>query len=91
MAPGRGRPTLNGMSTDDTDGLTVADVTIAPSEPATAGRDRGIACEGRRLPVVDAAGLLHGVLAVTTDLRHFACRPAAGRPADRGLGPQGAP
>jgi hypothetical protein len=44
--------------------------------PAASGRDLVIASDGRRLPVVDGDGVLRGVLAVTTDLQFFACRPA---------------
>lgn len=54
--------------------------TISSSTAAAAGRDLVIASEARRLPVVDAEGRLHGVLAVTSDLRFFACRPP--RPSD---------
>ena len=44
--------------------------------PAAEGHDLVLASEGRRLPVVDGKGRLHGVLAVTSDLQFFACRPA---------------
>jgi CBS domain-containing protein len=50
--------------------------TLAPDMPAAAGRDRVVATPARRLPVVDGDGRLQGVLAVTTDLQFFACRPA---------------
>ncbi len=49
--------------------------TISPGMPAAAGRDLAIATNPHRVPVVDGDGLLHGVLALTTDLMHFACRP----------------
>lgn len=48
--------------------------TLSPDMPAVTGRDRVIAADGRRLPVVDGDGRLHGVLAVTSDLQFFACR-----------------
>ena len=44
--------------------------------PAATARDLVIATAARRLPVVDGDERLHGVLAVTTDLQFFACRPA---------------
>ena len=50
--------------------------TVSPDMRAPVGRDLAIASDARRLPVVDGDGRLHGVLAVTSDLRHFACRPA---------------
>ncbi len=50
--------------------------TISPDLPAAAGRDLTIATNPHRVPVVDANGQLHGVLAITTDLKFFACRPA---------------
>ncbi len=56
--------------------LAHARPTIAPQAPAPAGRDLVVATDARRVPVVDAEGRFHGVLAVTTDLRHFACRPS---------------
>ena len=49
--------------------------TIAPGAPAADGRDLALASDARRIPVVGADGRFHGVLAVTSDLRHFACRP----------------
>ena len=49
--------------------------TVSPDMPAPAGRDLAIASDARRVPVVDAARRLLGVLAVTSDLQHFACRP----------------
>jgi CBS domain-containing protein len=53
--------------------------TLAPDLPAAAGRDLVFVADGRRLPVVDADGRLHGVLAVTTDLQFFACPPSPAR------------
>ena len=50
--------------------------TLSPELAAAAGRDRVIESEGRRLPVVDEHGRFLGVLAMTTDLQFFACRPA---------------
>ena len=50
--------------------------TIAPGMPASAGRDLAITTDPHRVPVVDDVGHLHGVLALTTDLEYFACRPA---------------
>jgi CBS domain-containing protein len=50
--------------------------TIPPDMPAATGRDLVVAADGRRLPVVDGDGRLHGVLAVTNDLRYFACPPS---------------
>lgn len=49
--------------------------TISPDLPAATGRDLVVATEERRIPVVDGEGHFHGVLAVTGDLRYFACRP----------------
>ncbi|MFP5363881.1 MAG: CBS domain-containing protein [Thermoleophilia bacterium] len=45
--------------------------TVAPEAPATTGRDLALLSEARRVPVVDAAGLLLGVVAVTGDLQSF--------------------
>lgn len=50
--------------------------TVAPAATAAEGRDLALASDARRVPVVDDAGAFHGVLALTTDLEHFACRPA---------------
>jgi predicted transcriptional regulator len=50
--------------------------TIAPAMAAATGRDLAIATEARRVPVVDEQRRFRGVLAVTSDLRFFACRPA---------------
>ena len=50
--------------------------TISPGMPAAAGRDLAVATNPHRVPVVDDDGHLHGVLALTTDRMHFACRPA---------------
>jgi CBS domain-containing protein len=49
--------------------------TVEPATTAAAARDAVLATDSRRLPVVDADGRLHGVVAVTTDLQFFACRP----------------
>ena len=51
--------------------------TLPPDMPAAEARDLVLVSEGRRLPVVDGEGRLHGVLAVTSDLQFFACRPAS--------------
>jgi CBS domain-containing protein len=48
--------------------------TLAPDATATSGRDAVLEADGRRVPVVDDDGRLVGVLAITTDARHFACR-----------------
>jgi len=49
--------------------------TVGPGTTARAARDLVVATAARRLPVVDADGRLLGVVAVTTDLEFFACRP----------------
>jgi CBS domain-containing protein len=49
--------------------------TVRPETTARAARDLVVASGARRLPVVDDAGTLIGVVAVTTDLQFFACRP----------------
>ena len=49
--------------------------TLAPGLPAADGRDLVLASDVRRIPVVDGERRFLGVLAVTSDLRHFACRP----------------
>ena len=54
-------------------------VTVAPDATAATARDLAIDTDARRLPVVDADEHLHGVVAVTTDLQFFACRPRPGR------------
>ena len=63
---------------DDRPALAVARdrPTLAPDLAAATGRDRVIESEGRRMPVVDDDGRFLGVLAMTTDLQFFACRPA---------------
>ena len=58
--------------------------TLSPDLAAAAGRDRVLASQGRRLPVVDAHGRFLGMLAMTTDLQFFACRR---RPFRRGAAP----
>lgn len=45
--------------------------TVAPDAPATTGRDLALLTGSRRVPVVDDAGRLLGVVAVTTDLQSF--------------------
>lgn len=49
--------------------------TLRPDTPASIGRDLVFATDVRRMPVVAEDGRLCGVLAVTTDLQFFACRP----------------
>ncbi len=49
--------------------------TVTPEATASVARDLVLATDARRLPVVDADGQLVGVVAVTTDLEFFACRP----------------
>ena len=51
--------------------------TVAPDADAAIGLGLVLASDARRIPVVDTDGMLHGVLAVTTDLQHFACRDRA--------------
>lgn len=51
-----------------------ADTTVAPDAPAAAGLELVLASDSKRVPVVDDGGMLHGVLAVTSDLQYFACR-----------------
>jgi CBS domain-containing protein len=45
--------------------------TVSPDAPATVGRDLALATDARRVPVVDQAGTLIGVVAVTDDLAGF--------------------
>ncbi|MEA2185521.1 MAG: hypothetical protein QOK16_532 [Solirubrobacteraceae bacterium] len=45
--------------------------TVAPDAPATIGSDLAQLTDSRRVPVVDDAGRLLGVVAVTTDLQSF--------------------
>jgi CBS domain-containing protein len=45
--------------------------TVTPDAPATMGRDLALATDARRVPVVDQAGTLVGVVAVTDDLAGF--------------------
>jgi hypothetical protein len=59
---------------------------IAPDTTAATGRDVVFATAARRVPVVDAEGRLHGVLAVTGDLQFFACRPATDQQPRRARG-----
>ena len=48
---------------------------VSPDATAVKARDLVFGTDARRVPVVDADGHLHGVVAVTTDLQFFACRP----------------
>jgi CBS-domain-containing membrane protein len=50
---------------------------VAPDAPAATGLAVVLASAARRVPVVDADGRLHGVLAITADGKHFACRDRA--------------
>jgi CBS domain-containing protein len=52
-------------------GVASGGPTVAPDAPATAGRDLALATDARRVPVVDQAGTLIGVVAVTEDLTGF--------------------
>ena len=54
-----------------------AGTSVAPDAPAATGLEVVLASATRRVPVVDADGRLHGVLAITADGRHFACRDPA--------------
>jgi CBS domain-containing protein len=47
---------------------------VAPDAPAALGLSLVLADDARRVPVVDADGRVCGILAVTSDKRHFACR-----------------
>ena len=58
--------------------------TIAPGVPAATGRDLAIATNPHRVPFVGDDGHLHGVLALTTDMEYFACRPAPPAHGSRG-------
>jgi CBS-domain-containing membrane protein len=51
--------------------------TIGPGELATEARERGVADPSRRIPVVDDAGRLVGIVAVTRTLDGF-CGSGAG-------------
>lgn len=61
-APDPSRPALD---------VAQAGPTVSPEAPATTGRDLALLTEARRVPVVDADGILLGVVAVTGDLQHF--------------------
>ncbi|HEX4344674.1 MAG TPA: CBS domain-containing protein [Solirubrobacteraceae bacterium] len=50
---------------------------VAPDVPAATGLEIVLASATRRVPVVDGDGRLHGVLAITADGQHFACRDRA--------------
>lgn len=45
--------------------------TVAPDAPATTGSELALLTSARRVPVVDDAGRLLGVVAVTSDLQSF--------------------
>lgn len=45
--------------------------TVAPDAPASRGQELALATEALRVPVVDAAGKLLGIVAVTADLQGF--------------------
>jgi Mg/Co/Ni transporter MgtE len=45
--------------------------TVLPDAPASHGREVALQTTARRVPVVDHAGRLHGVVSVTTDLTGF--------------------
>ena len=47
---------------------------VAPDAPAETGLRIVLAGDARRVPVVDGDGRVCGILAVTSDKRHFACR-----------------
>lgn len=51
--------------------IAVPGTTIGPDEPATAGRDLALQTDARRVAVIDADGMLIGVVAVTGDLTSF--------------------
>ena len=50
---------------------------VAPDAPAATGLEVVLASATQRVAVVDGDGRLHGVLAITADGRHFACREPA--------------
>ena len=52
---------------------------VAPDAPAAAGLEAVLASPARRVPVVDGDGRLRGVLAITVDGSHVACRDPAQR------------
>ena len=46
--------------------------TVRPDEPASRAEELALGAAGtRRVPVVDADGRLHGIVAITTDLQGF--------------------
>jgi CBS domain-containing protein len=51
-----------------------AGAVVAPDASAELGLRLVLAEDARRVPVVDGDGRVCGVLAVTSDKRHFACR-----------------
>lgn len=61
-APDPSRPALD---------VAQAGPTVSPESPAATGRDLALLTEARRVPVVDDAGQLLGVVAVTGDLQCF--------------------
>ena len=64
-------------------GVARVGAVVAPDAPAEVGLRLVLAADTRRVPVVDAAGRVCGVLAVTSDKRHFACRDPSDRYATR--------
>lgn len=54
--------------------------TVSPDMTAAEGRAEVLQTAARRAAVVDADGRLCGVLALTTDARHFSCRSASSTP-----------
>jgi CBS-domain-containing membrane protein len=49
--------------------------TIAPDAPASAGEQLALLTDARRVPVVDGAGRVLGILSVTNDLTAFCGTP----------------
>lgn len=45
--------------------------TVAPGDPARRGEELALSTPARRVPVVDEAGRLVGIVAITPDLRGF--------------------
>jgi CBS-domain-containing membrane protein len=58
-------------------GHAVRHATIAPGASAAEARERGVAEPSRRIPVVDEAGVLLGIVAVTRTLDGFCGASAA--------------
>jgi CBS domain-containing protein len=67
------RADLDGVGDDQTPAVEVAHdgPTVAPDAAAQVGYELATRTEARRVPAVDAAGNLLGVLAVTEDLAGF--------------------